>query len=253
MKDYQFTTDSYRMFTAVTRMVHSPVSWYSSGPSQKYILRQIKAMDFSLADEESQKKNFNDKGGYTTVDRDGKVVINDDLDIALLMMYGHILQCGSNYHHALSKHSQTSLNQPSLIRNTDYFLRALALDPHNSMINLNVGLAYVHQALKRQAENRQHLILQGLTFLFSYYTSRKTSPRIEERQEAHYNMARVYHMLGLPNLAIPYYDLVFKEVEGGGRGREDLVTDAAYNLQSIYAMSGNQELASKITRKWLVV
>lgn len=123
------------------------------------------------------------------------------------------------------------------------------------MINLNVGLAYIHHAIKRQAENRQYLILQGLTFLFNYYNSRKISHKLEERQEAHYNMARVYHMLGLTNLAIPYYDSVFMEVEGVGReeSREDLLTDTAYNLQSIYAMSGNQELADMITRKWLVI
>jgi general transcription factor 3C polypeptide 3 (transcription factor C subunit 4) len=94
-----------------------------------------------------------------------------------------------------------------------------------------------------------------MTFLFKYYNSRKASSKIEERQESHYNIARVYHMLGLTNLAIPYYDLVFKEIEGGDRelSREDLITDAAYNLQAIYAMSGNEELASAITRKWLVI
>jgi general transcription factor 3C polypeptide 3 (transcription factor C subunit 4) len=137
---------------------------------------------------------------------------------------------------------------------SDYFLRALALDPESPLINFNVGLAYAHQALKRQAENRQHLILQGLTFFFNYYNSRKISPKIEERQEAHYNIARVYHLLGLTNLAIPYYDLVFKEIEGGReKSREDLVTDAAYNLQSICAISGNRALASGITKKWLVI
>ena len=61
-------------------------------------------------------------------------------------------------------------------------------------------------------------------------------------------------MLGLTNLAIQYYDLVFKEIEDGReKTREDIVTDAAYNLQSICAMSGNQALASGITKKWLVI
>jgi general transcription factor 3C polypeptide 3 (transcription factor C subunit 4) len=138
---------------------------------------------------------------------------------------------------------------------TDYFLRALALDPESATINLSVGLAYVHYALRRQADNRQHLILQGMTFMQKYYNSRRTSTKIEERQEGHYNMARVYHMLGLTNLAVPFYDLVFKEIESEGRasGRDDLVTDAAYNLQSIYVRSGNEELATAITMKWLVI
>jgi general transcription factor 3C polypeptide 3 (transcription factor C subunit 4) len=107
MKDYQFTTDSYRMFTAVTRMVHSPVSWYSSGPSQKYILRQIKAMDYALVDDECQNKYFAEKGSYSAVDEKGQLIINDDLDIALLIMYGHILHTGGSYFLALSRLSES--------------------------------------------------------------------------------------------------------------------------------------------------
>jgi general transcription factor 3C polypeptide 3 (transcription factor C subunit 4) len=91
------------MFAAVTRMVHSPVSWYSSGPSQKYILRQIKAMDYALVDAESKEKYFAERGNYSALDESGHLVINDDLDIALLMLYGHILYMGSSYIFALSK------------------------------------------------------------------------------------------------------------------------------------------------------
>jgi general transcription factor 3C polypeptide 3 (transcription factor C subunit 4) len=116
------------------------------------------------------------------------------------------------------------------------------------MINLNIGLAYVHYALKRQAENRQHLILQGLTFLFTYYESRSQSSSLEERQEAHYNMARAYHMLGITHLAIPYYLLVLKKAVGHEESmREDLMIDAAYNLQTIYSMAGNPDLTDTIT------
>ena len=103
MKDYQFTTDSYRMFAAVTRLCHSPVSWYSSGPTQKYILRQIKAMDFALVDEGRREKYFSEKGSYSAQDENGRLVINNDMDIALLMLYGHILFTGSSYAYALSK------------------------------------------------------------------------------------------------------------------------------------------------------
>ena len=103
MKDYQFTTDAYRMFAAITRAVHSPVSWYSAGPSQKYILRQIKAMDYVFADEESRHKYFSERGAYSAVDEKGHVIINTDLDIALLMLYGHILYTGKSYIQALSK------------------------------------------------------------------------------------------------------------------------------------------------------
>lgn len=102
MKEYQFTTDSYRMFAAVTRMCQSPISWYSSGPTQKYILRQIKAMDYVLVDERHRVKYFTEKGSYSALDDDGRIVINDDMDIALLMLYGHILYIGTSYSYALS-------------------------------------------------------------------------------------------------------------------------------------------------------
>jgi general transcription factor 3C polypeptide 3 (transcription factor C subunit 4) len=102
MKDYQFTTDSYRMFAAVTRMCQSPISWYSSGPTQKYILRQIKAMDYALVDDSRRKKYFAEKGSYSAVDENGRAVINNDMDIALLMLYGHILYTGTSYSYALS-------------------------------------------------------------------------------------------------------------------------------------------------------
>ena len=46
-------------------------------------------------------------------------------------------------------------------------------------------------------------------------------------------------MLGLSHLAIPYYSLVLKQVPGHEDSLEDLVINAAYNLQSIYSVAGN--------------
>jgi len=91
-----------------------------------------------------------------------------------------------------------------------------------------------------------------MTFLLQYYNSRKQADRIEERQEAHFNMARAHHMLGLVHLAIPYYLMVLDGKEDGGEG-DNLIFDAAYNLQTIYVLAGNKELAEQITRKWLVL
>lgn len=124
------------------------------------------------------------------------------------------------------------------------------------MIKLNIGLAYIHHALKRQTDNRQYSILQGLSFMLSYYESRIDSIHVEERQEAHYNMARAYHMLGLVHLATPFYQKVLKEISEISAKQpmlEELVLDTAYNLQAIYAASGNVKLAEDVTRRWLVI
>ncbi|SPJ81661.1 related to transcription initiation factor TFIIIC [Fusarium torulosum] len=111
------TSDSYRMFALLSNLCQSPVSWYTSGPAQKYILRQIKAMD----------------DVYTEADSGSDLTQNKEpaLDACVLMLYGHILFTSTSYTYALG-----------------YFLRSQALDPQNPMVNLSLGLAYVHYGLK---------------------------------------------------------------------------------------------------------
>jgi general transcription factor 3C polypeptide 3 (transcription factor C subunit 4) len=88
--------------------------------------------------------------------------------------------------------------------------------------------------------------------MFAYYEVRKHALEVEKRQEAHYNMGRVYNIIGQTNLAIPYYNLVFKEAESED-GSNEIVVDAAYNLQTIYTVAGNEALANAITEKYLVL
>lgn len=83
------TSDSYRMFALVSNLCQSPVSWYTSGPAQKYILRQIKAMDDAHGDTEA---NLN------TAKQD------PSLDACVLMLYGHILFTSTSYTYALGRY-----------------------------------------------------------------------------------------------------------------------------------------------------
>ncbi|KAH6636478.1 hypothetical protein F5144DRAFT_611219 [Chaetomium tenue] len=154
MRDYMPGTDSYRMFSAMCRVCQTPVSWYTSGPAQKFILRQIKTMDNIVMRRETTNPNPNplisDTQSLTTTTTTTTAVDTDiALDVALLTIYGHILFTTTSYTYALS-----------------YFARAASLDPSNPLINLSTGLAYVHYALKRQATNRQYLLTQGFGFLF---------------------------------------------------------------------------------------
>lgn len=80
MKDGAMS-DSYRMFALLSSLCQSPISWYTSGPAQKYILRQIKALDAG-----------HEEGGQTDM----------NLDVCLLMLYGHILFTSTSYTYALS-------------------------------------------------------------------------------------------------------------------------------------------------------
>lgn len=126
------------------------------------------------------------------------------------------------------------------------------------MILLSIGLGYIHYAIKRQSENRHYLIMQGFSFLYTYYHDRKLSDVPSERQEAEFNVGRAYHMLGLTHLGIPYYerclamsDSVQEAVHGSVV--ENFAKEAAYALQSIWAAGGDFSRTRRITDKWLVL
>ncbi|KAK0646475.1 hypothetical protein B0T16DRAFT_330624 [Cercophora newfieldiana] len=259
MRDYMPGTDSYRMFAAMCRVCQTPVSWYTSGPAQKFILRQIKTMDNIQA--KALKQNPNPPDGDNSEDQTQQQLLPPQeigLDICLLTIYGHILFSTTSYVYALS-----------------YFARAASLDPHNCLINLSTGLAYLHYALKRQATNRQYLLAQAFAFLFRYYHDRlgdaesqanrpeQVAATAAERQEAHFNIGRAYSLIGLGNLAMVYYKKVLEEAEGdrfgegelrgGVVGNEDLTLEAAYNVRTSCYLLGDVEGAKAVTERWLVL
>lgn len=91
-------SDSARMFALLSKLCQSPVSWYTSGPAQKFILRQIKAIDMTY---EAANKNMS---GTSTLVQDGAAAEKLNMDICLLMLYGHILFTSTSYTYAIGKH-----------------------------------------------------------------------------------------------------------------------------------------------------
>ncbi|KAG5931747.1 hypothetical protein E4U53_001636 [Claviceps sorghi] len=173
------SSDSFRMYALVSLLCQSPVSWYTSGPAQKYILRQIKAIDAS------HETAIKVRGGDVETERADSDGVG--IDICLLMLYGHILFTSTSYSYALG-----------------YFLRARSLDPTNAMVNLSLGLAYVHYGLKRQSTNRQYLLLQGQAFLCEY-SRQGRDDRGYAAAERLYNMGRLFQLLGIGHLSSRYY------------------------------------------------
>ncbi|KXJ94601.1 hypothetical protein Micbo1qcDRAFT_193734 [Microdochium bolleyi] len=289
MRNNQFDTDPFRLFSAVSRLCPSPASWYASGPVQKYMLRQIKMMDRVVSGGELNAKgpglgslqrertisnnnttNYNNKGDDGGGDDDAqRSYPSKELDVTLLTLYGHVLFISNSFTYALN-----------------YFQRAYAVDPHNPMIILSIGQCYVHYALKRQSENRQHIIAQGFLFLHQYYdmrcgisssalSSSLPPPTPAQRQEAHYNLARTYHAVGLPHLAVEYYLRVLRDVPpppprrrvedageqeegeaGSGKaimGSDDLTKEAAFNLQQICFAGGDLQGMRELGEKYLAL
>ncbi|KAL6709543.1 transcription factor TFIIIC subunit tfc4 [Coniothyrium glycines] len=251
MKEYPFGTDIFRLYSAVNRLCSFPEG-YSTGPSHKVLMRYIKTMDYALLNPEARVwYNFRNaaesKGGFRNninVEDVDKVV---DHDPALFALYGHVLMCGGSYMAALN-----------------YYFRAYTLAPDDPVVNLCIGVAYIQHAMKRLSENRQYQIQQGLAFVYRYYELRTLDPYALHKQEAEFNVGRMWHALGLMSLALPAYercvdmrDEVKREAENrcedGDWGYEDFATEAAFAMQSIYAIGGNFEAARKITEHVLVL
>ncbi|KAJ3316929.1 transcription factor TFIIIC subunit tfc4 [Blyttiomyces sp. JEL0837] len=198
--------DMYRLYCAVLQGGSEAISAFASSISQKYFLRQVRALDKMAG-----------KGGAGI----GKSPV-------LLNMYGHILMCARSYTNALM-----------------IFAEAVKLSPDDPLINLSIGLGYLHWAMQRRTEKRHWRIAQAFTFLFRYSELRNND------QEACYNIARSFHQIGLKHIAVEYYQKVLdKKVEDPSM---DLSREAAYNLSLIYVESGSMGLAQYTLRKYIVI
>lgn len=269
---------SYQLLAAVSRLAHGDTSWFTAGPTQKFVLRSVKTLDWHMLPLDIRTQyDFGTQAGYFK--KRGtmfKEAAKDGLDPGLLLNYGHIGNVASASSSALP-----------------YYFRAFALMPEDPSVNLSIATMFVAGAMKRQTLNRHYEIHQGLSFLYRYYDLRVASGGALEKQEAEYNVARMWHALGLTYLAIPAYRKVLDlsaavqadrtaaqaeieakrqvlqdahavEVEGAnvdeavemaesGVGQEDFALEAAYALQGLYAIVGNMDEAKKITDEWLVI
>ena len=90
------TTDSYRMFALLSTLCQSPITWYTSGPTQKFILRQIRSIDTEQMSASSLQPGAEDQANTINIS-------NTQLDVCLLMLYGHILFTSTSYTYALGK------------------------------------------------------------------------------------------------------------------------------------------------------
>ncbi|CRL23323.1 Tetratricopeptide-like helical [Penicillium camemberti] len=278
IKEYQFVTDTYRLFSMLGHLCGDPHrSLFHSSGNMKFMLRQIKAIDFTMPQDTPRPVRhsvWKERATLSTRDEAGEPITAKSLDIALLVLYGHMLYSGNSFYPALN-----------------YFFRAYALDDQNPAVLLSIALSFIHHSLKRQSENRHYLIMQGLSFMHEYRLVReKPGTLLPEKQEMEFNFARVWHSLGLAHLAIDGYDRVLKLGEQiqeqakqkslqaptsttagagvvmGDDGKpqetssptgqpcvEDFSREAAYALQCIHVLSGNSDTAKAVTEKWLVI
>lgn len=98
LKVNQLDSDAYRMFAALCRFCQSPASWYNSGPVQKFILRQIRVIDATQIRATMPGTEIIAPPDFSTANGEIR-----NLDVCLLMLYGHVLFTSTSYTFALSE------------------------------------------------------------------------------------------------------------------------------------------------------
>lgn len=254
IKSNPLNGELYKLMGCLARQFVGRRTWFSSGPTQKFLARMLKMQDFALLSDENREKY-----DFTNVERSRwkslveNTRINEnrpgiealgrvkEVDPSLLTLYAHTL--------SESRH----------ISGLHYYFRAFCIRPNDPVINLSIASNFFQSAIKRRSDNRHYQILQGMAFMQRYYRIR-TGPGSSaiHRQEAEYNVGRAFHQLGMYSTAIQAYQKCL-ELDGEVRkeitddNKEEFTGEAAFALSQILGLSGNMELAREITERYLVL
>lgn len=225
MNDYQFSIDSFRLYLASIVPTVQMEGLYADPPSQKFMLRQVKAFD-SLKDE--SKENITGKATIT------KTNVDTTKDHFLVnYVYASYLFTNKSYYSTLI-----------------YLLKLYKTYPNNPDLLFLLALANLHRSIQRKTFNTNFQILQGLTYLFEYIQTKDQNDPYN-KMEAFYNIGRSFSLIGLDHLAIGFYENVLEiEVDDP---TYDLKKEAAYNLYMIYNINKNFKQAELIMNKYLVI
>ncbi|KAI5479718.1 transcription factor TFIIIC complex subunit Sfc4 [Pseudohyphozyma bogoriensis] len=250
---HQFETHPLRLVWAVLSQGSGPVDALAESALQKFVVRQMRQLDDATkgkvqgagkdkdADEDDEEEEEGEEGSESRF----KPTQRNPVYFA---SYGQLLMISRSWQSAII-----------------YLLRAYEIDPDEPLVNLCLGISYLHRAMTRQSDNRHHQIAQALTFMNQYRKLRGTC------QEVEYNFGRIFHHLGLQSYAVKHYEAVLKlaavdqlsrpermeldedEDEEEEQDPKDFSKVAAYNLVSIYSFVGNEEIARAIAERWLSV
>ncbi|KAF7979955.1 hypothetical protein HWV62_40398 [Athelia sp. TMB] len=113
---------------------------------------------------------------------------------------------------ALAVYGQISIDVRSYQTALYYLLQAYDLAPEDPMICLNAAIASIGRSMQRQADNRHHLVAQGLAFLSRYRNLRKAVPG--GVHEVEFNFGRAFQQLGLYSHAVKHYERVLEIQDG---------------------------------------
>ena len=87
-----------------------------------------------------------------------------------------------------------------------------------------------------------------------YRALRLKNATVYEKQEIEYNYGRLFHMIGLPSLAVKHYEAVLAFHDELQHDPDyDMLVEAAYNLSLIYTINVNPQKAHLLYEKYLTI
>ncbi|WPK24898.1 hypothetical protein PUMCH_002197 [Australozyma saopauloensis] len=225
----QFSPTIYDIFMCCFSSGIAAWASFSNYNHQKYFLRHVKAYDSLLTSTKIS--------GAANLTSEVKGLKLSREHPQLLYIYACLL--GSN----------RSYSSPIVYLTRVY--REYYKDP---TICFSLGLAHVHRSMQRNSSNRHLQVLQGLSYLMEYREARLINATIYEKQEIEYNYGRLFHMIGLPSLAVKHYEKVLDFHEQLLDDPEyDMLMEAAYNLSLIYTINGNSKKSQSLYEKYLTI
>lgn len=225
----QFSSTIYDFFMCCFSSGVGAWAAFSNYNHQKYFLRHLKAYDSLLTS--------------SSVSGSAQVTL-DTANFTFTREHPQLL-----YIYACLLGSNRTFSSPIV-----YLTRAYREYNKDSTICFMLGLAHVHRSMQRNSNNRHIQLLQGISYLLEYKECREQNSTIYELQEIEYNFGRLFHMLGLPTLAIKHYKKVLQfHDEMKDDTTYDMLPEAAYNLNLIYILDGNTAMARDISEKYLTV
>lgn len=118
----------------------------------------------------------------------------------LVAIYGQICLAARSYQSAIcASHVIFFLGYQVFnlyIVGTVYLLHAYDYCPEDPLVCLCLAIASIGRAMQRQADNRHHLITQGMGFLTRYKALRGEDTD-DMMDEIEYNFGRAFHQLGM--------------------------------------------------------
>ncbi|EPS96052.1 hypothetical protein FOMPIDRAFT_1151328 [Fomitopsis schrenkii] len=253
---YQFNNEPLRILLASLGNGLRATDAFLASTLSKHLLREIRLADAALKKPDAIRWNTTlrryglgtSKGGdVDDVDeedeapREGSVASSEKARLPTkanpvnVAVYGQICLAAKSYQSALF-----------------YLLHAYDYCPEDPLICLCLAIASFGRAMQRQADNRNHLITQGMAFLSRYRTLRGANS--EDVDEVEFNFGRAFQQLGLHSLAVRHYERVLSAAEKKfPEGIQDcgMAREAAYNLSLIYVTTGAIPGAEKLYRRWL--